>query len=154
MKKNSPAAEIYESLKFMGVENDDLKELFYLLVENKQYLEEFFRNFYNGNAVESILKYHSYRKKMTRINKQQFISMINKGEVVEALKRLFLEPLSQEDVNWIRFKNVSYVKIYELAKRHPDRWYKDIILHQSYDEEEHGDSFLIEECSEKINTRL
>src|SRR5690606_17643297 len=115
MKKNSPVAEIYESLKFMGVENDDLKELFYLLVENKQYLEEFFRNFYNGNAVESILKYHSYRKKMTGIDKQQFISMINKGEIVEALKRLFLEPLSQEDINWIRFTNVSYVKIYELS---------------------------------------
>lgn len=58
---------------FLGVLNEDNKELLDFLVKSEDDLNEFMVNFYDGQALKSMMAYQKHKRKQYAMTKEEFL---------------------------------------------------------------------------------
>lgn len=129
--------------RFMGVGGES-RELFSFLIDSDESLKQFFEEFYNGNALESIMKYKNYKKGIHSVDILEFEKRINRGEVVEVFREIFQEPLSEDDIDMIDRFGLTYTDIYNKQRKYPFERFMNLVKGNYIDNKNWDDSFLIE----------
>lgn len=129
---------------FMGVDCTESKELLSFLIDSEASFKEFMDEFYNGNALESVMAYKNYKRKIHSMSEQEFKKAIEQEDVLSVFQKIFQEPLSKQDIDQISKNNLTYTDIFKRYQSHPYESFNNLVKGNYLESNCIDDSFLIE----------
>lgn len=116
---------------FLGVLNEDNKELLDFLVKSEDDLNEFMVNFYDGQALKSMMAYQKHKRKQYAMTKEEFL--IRCKEDKKGSWKNLPRTHKKEYINYINNSSISLSEVYDKLKQYPSESADKIITNSVLD---------------------